>query len=684
MANPRDFERDMEAAGVDIARETANLRGFGENASRASESIDRVGKDMTEMGREVLKFQKALFKAGASLAKSETPFEDLMKQDKELSRQKELLIASIQEQTRLLNQGGTVDKDLLEADKKLLAQKNEEIAKNRLEKLYAKDKPPSEKEGWGSTLITKMGTWAETAILGMFAKIGTEMGRYALNKMDEFKEMVWEMNAKTREGAKITGNIFETTSDVAYSKAQDQKMKGLVEELKLSKGLSYFGMDKEATASIDTYARAYNKNNEFAGKSVEELTLEFDKLGTVALATGLGFKKTMDEITLASRKYDLGRTESTNLLVWANDQEKKKGLSELELVNNYKSLQSSLAMFGYNIYQSAGMADKFAKALQEGRIGLGDIVNYSKGIQGAGAGEIYTLFQQGAKKGGKVAPLMNQALSSFGNDIFGFEEWAKAFMQGKTKAKDLFPTAKNITSNDMIEAFTDVMRDILPAGKAGGIFSKVAMSRKLADIFKMNALPMDFDVAEQMYNDKFKITKADVIKGKKLPEGASPVEDMTLTDIAGKLDDEIGRLDKIDNSINRWVTHAAIKIGNIFGGAPGAEDYIARGTSILNNFNPNKASGGPAAILQSIQDDMNKSNLSKVERDNYQKSMIDLIKNNPVLLSEITSGKERGTQIFKATINVLDQTALLAKLKAYDDSLKTKTTESMFTNIEDN
>lgn len=669
-ANPREFEADFESRGGDIERATEQLKGMGESAARVAESVDRVGKEATEMGREVLKFQKALFKAGASLAKSEAPFEELMKQDKELSRQKVLLAASIAEQTRLLSMGVKIDQDLLDADKKLLVQKNDEIAKNRLEKLYHKDKKPGEEKGEGllGNTITKISTWAETAVLGMFVKIGAEIGGYVLNRLDQFKEGVWEANAKSREGAKITGNIFASGSDVNRNRGQDDKMRVLVESLGNSKLLRLFGMDKDAIAGIDTYGRAYNKGEAFKNLDKGGVEEKLEHLGVVAVATGLGFKKTLEEVTTASRKYNLGETESINLLVWATDQEKKKGLAEGELINNYKSLQSSLAMFGFNIYQSAGMADKFGKALQEGKIGLGEIVNYAKGIQNAGLGETYVVLEAASKGGGKSAAMIRDAMTKYTNPI-ALVEWARGFSQDDPLSRKMFDPHGKISVNQFSMDLNKAARGMMPT--SNDPIETTAMLNLWDAVVKNLGISNVSNIAKKR---ELLALGGDTLSAKiSEPIGYGGGEN-ALSLIGKKLGSEIGPWEKLDNTIRQGVTEIVEAVNHIIFGNVNAEDLVRSSAISLRQYGTGSIVDKNMGVsLENSYKQMER--LPSDDRTNYRLGMAQQLAANPGFMTDLNDDNKSAKNIIHMVFKGLDEAKVIGVLQGMKTIKKSELNE---------
>lgn len=670
-ANPREFEADFESRGGNIERATEQLKGMGDAAARITQQVNRVGTDFAEVARSSIKFKEALTKAGEHLAAGNKDYQKLLEEEKKLNEKKNAYIKFLDAMNINNEEMSRTDKELLKSKKKELDAMNKNLATIEGQKTSMKINEAAglTEHGAGGIggMFEKMGTAMKTAIVGMVAEAGAQIGKYVLNKLDDFKEKTWNYNNELREGAKITGNIYSTGDIRASAGTQDEMMVKLTHGLtEKSNILKYFGMGKDAVGSIDTYMRAYKDRSDLKGVmlekgegSPEELQKKFEHLGTVAVATGLGFKRTMEEITSASRKYNIAETESTNLLVWATNEEKKKGLAEGELINNYKSLQSSLASFGFNIYQSAGMADKFGKALQEGRIGLGDIVNYAKGLQGAGAGEIYVLMQEGAKKGGKAGNLMKDAISYYGNDPLALEEWAKSAFQGDKKALGQFASAKGVSLNDLRASFYDVIKGMLPAGKAGDEFSERAIYRKAADIFKMDQISLNVEEARKMEAAKFRIYGT--APGASITEGIVPQD--ALSKIAAKMGDEIGTWEKIDTNISKLVGYAA-EWANSFRTEHFASEYSDRAEAMIKQ--------GDISQLESLSKTA-RSKLSDREKAEFEVGMLNKIGSNAALRGEAISGTAKGNAIMTNIFNTFSKPQLISvfqEMEAADKSGK--------------
>lgn len=294
----------------------------------------------------------------------------------------------------------TSNEDLKEATDKELEQSRQAAQLDSLEKAQ-----PSEDKtkmvDWGDSFRVTIGMWMQNIprmIIGLL------------------KESIFSYLPRQREALTDAATVVPSSDLSSGFSAYREHMMDVDTSLNSSALLKYYGGEnaKQSYLGLKSVTGGLDFSDLTSDKSSAKDEMEL--LAAKALQAGMNLDDFANKVTEGITALGLNQDQSEKFIIDIADRAKFLDIGFDSLYSNINSANGSLRQWGHSLQESYGIASLFAKELEQGKMAIGDIVEYATALHNAGEGQSLFLLEQMAQGGGKGGEIASAIKERAGND----------------------------------------------------------------------------------------------------------------------------------------------------------------------------------------------------------------------------------------------------------------------------
>jgi hypothetical protein len=452
----------------------------------------------------------------------------------------------------------TSNEDLKEAADKDLEQSRQAAQLDSLEKAQP-SKDDTKMVDWGDSFRITIGMWMQSIprmIIGLL------------------KESVFSYLPRQREALTDASTVVSSSDLSKGFGAYRERMMDVDKALDSSPMLKYYGGENAKQSYLGLKGVTGGLNYDDLTSDSSGVRSDMETLAAGALQAGMNLDDFANKVKDGITALGLSQDSSEKFIKDIADRAKQLNLEFDSLYSNINSANGSLRQWGHSLNEAYGIASLFAKELEQGKMAIGDIVEYASALHNAGEGQSLFLLDQmsrGEGKGGKIATAIKEKA---GNDPMAERNLFRRASEGHpgiAKELGLNMSDSKIRRDLRTLAFKEIEKMVV--GIAGdNKYKQNEIRRKLQEEF--------FGISSQFSEaSREKIQRNIEAGGASRGLSKTPVSPKKEAEDVEKLKKDmisgVGDWDKL------WVTAKSV----IIQGADtvlGKKDSIQAGTSILN------------------------------------------------------------------------------------------------------
>jgi len=234
---------------------------------------------------------------------------------------------------------------------------------------------------------------AETSMGGGFTKVlgralggplkmalGFVMGDMLGRLTSTLKETVTGINQRSRQGLTLAGRVTGRETLAGSKEAATVFFRDLQTELEKNPLLKLYGGEQAVQNFTDLMrvgkAGGLGKETLLDDTQKKEFVESMELMAVKALMSGMNLDEFAKAVQDNIHIMGLNQKRSEGFVEMLAEQEKKLKLPTGSLINHIKSANSSLRQWGHTLGESTYIARRWGKAIEQGRIAMGDIIDF--------------------------------------------------------------------------------------------------------------------------------------------------------------------------------------------------------------------------------------------------------------------------------------------------------------------
>lgn len=424
--------KSREAKGVEIRSEDKDL-----DADKPKDK--KKGFDVTDKGKSADEFIEKMKNFGVSSEKigdiinTLEPNEDFPEVTKNTAKEMENLI----DQIKALQEEFAQYEDLLEKAQRQGLKREDVLSKGEMEHVKFTEASLQSKKadmlrlGAGKDPTTSAA--AESAapsgkMMGMFTKMLGGPLKMALaffagdllgQLTKSIKTAVFDFNRRAQGGLQSAGQVVSGQTLAQSPNMAIETFRALKTELENSPLLKLYG-GEQAFANMMDLQRATGQVGAEQMMNPEQRTQklleDMEQLGAKALMSGQSLEEFSKAVKEGVQVFGLNQKASEAFVAEVSKWEKKMKMDTGALMNHVRAANGSLRMWGHSLQESMGIAKRWGKAIDQGRIAMSDIIDFAQALHKQGEGESVFMTQMLAKMEGQAGDIAKAIMEQSGGD----------------------------------------------------------------------------------------------------------------------------------------------------------------------------------------------------------------------------------------------------------------------------
>lgn len=409
--------------------------------------------------------------------------------------------------------------------------KSAEIAEkdSRLSKI---EKPP------GPDPTKKLVDWTDSFRLtvGMWL---TSIPRVLLGVL---KETVLSFKPRQREATTAVASVVGSDEMLRFFDVYQKHMSEIDTALKHDPLLQAYGGEnaKESYLGLKGVTGGVGIGEVVEG--VDVVAVEMKGLAAKALLAGMNLDDFATKVKEGITALGLSQDISEKFIISVADRAKELNISFDSLYSNVNSANGSIRQWGHSLYEAYGISSRFARSLEQGRMAMGDIVEFAAALHGTEEGTSVFLMDQLSRvegMGGDIARAVREA--SGGDPMIERNLWRRVSEGHPGMAKEL---GLGISDAQMQKDFrTSIFKmiDQMVEGIAGeNVYAQAEVRRKLLQQF----LGIAGNLSEVAFEDIHKVFGEGGTARGFVPRGTREVEDKA-EEAKERMDRDLGTFESV-------------------------------------------------------------------------------------------------------------------------------------------
>ena len=419
--------KSKEPVGVDIGVDdkTKNadkfmekMSGFGVSAEKISDIMDNLStmEDFPEVTKDTAKAMEKLIDQIKNLEDEFSKYENLLESAEKQGLKRE----------DVLNKGEMEHVKFTEAN---LQSKKADLLRVGAGKDPTTSAAAEGAEGPGgmSRLMDKIGGPIKLAI-------GVALGALVGQLTKAVKTAVFDFNKRAQGGLQSAGQVVSGKTLSETPQMAIETFRGLKTELENSPLLKLYGGENAFAGMMDLQRATGQVSSEQMinpEQRTEKLLKDMELLGAKALMSGQSLEEFSKAVKEGVQVYGLNQKASEAFVAEVSKWEKKMRMDTGALMNHIRSANGSLRVWGHSLQESMGIAKRWGKAIDQGRIAMSDIIDFAQSLHKQGEGESVFMVQMLSKMEGTAGTIGRAIMEKSGGDPMAMRDLIRRAAEGE-------------------------------------------------------------------------------------------------------------------------------------------------------------------------------------------------------------------------------------------------------------
>lgn len=212
---------------------------------------------------------------------------------------------------------------------------------------------------------------------------------------------------------------------------------------------------------------------------------EMESLAAKALLAGMNLDDFANKVKEGITALGLSRDRSERFILSVADRAKELNISFDSLYSNINAANGSLRQWGHSLYESYGIASRFANALEQGRMSMGDIIEYASALHSAEEGTSLFLLEQLMGQGGIGGQIADAIRNlSQGDPMAERNLWRRVSEGHQNTARDLgLDMSDAALQREFRRSIFKLIDNMVPSMAGENVYAQNEIRRKLLQEF---------------------------------------------------------------------------------------------------------------------------------------------------------------------------------------------------------